>query len=380
MAVIATLTATGVIRLLPDFEARESVSMDETGRSGTLTITNAGWSQATNAVIAIKKNGNMTLTNPSCPEGTFVESSGPNVSFLRFERVSSQIRCEIDFAATNNFTRIDRITISSDGTSGWDLYPDPRPESEDNIQYLRNSIINVTQILYILYGVIAAFFAAYAIPLIFAIYNAKIIKRQVDLELEKREQEIISELVKLTQIATTNHDEKSNNKSDSVVKIGYNRQQLSRLIDEKHAELAEIRGEQMLHYLTYKPAKQFFRQWFLLQQRVSSIELAASSSMDSSVSADTLASLLLANRLTKRQMVIYCSLKAFHSGLLRGIVYENRIMTDLKEAELPTFGLWFTKVRLRLFASRNVRIMKQNTYVASLLTAHLRRLIEREYA
>ena len=197
--IIGTLTAIGFFNLGPDFQITEYPHKNVT--QSTLEIANSGWTQAVNPQITIVANASMTVSNSHCREGIFVPSNDSAIQLIKFDRFSTRLTCSIDFQRAES-TGIKEITISSDGTKGWQFYPQGPHVDEfgrNAIDYRANPWTFNDFLLFFFEFIFAVILLGVS-PLIYLAIRDYRRKEKIRLELSHTERDIVDELYRLQEI------------------------------------------------------------------------------------------------------------------------------------------------------------------------------------
>jgi len=106
----------------PDFEVTLETTTGSTMQHEKVIIRNIGLAQAKNANIAVESNDTLTSVGERCFEGNFTAISPANVFEVEFDRISTNIRCEISFESSID-RGIQNLVITADDMIGFEFYP-----------------------------------------------------------------------------------------------------------------------------------------------------------------------------------------------------------------------------------------------------------------
>ena len=108
--------------LAPDFLVTIRTYSEPQIQHENLTITNIGKAQAKNANIIVESSDTLTSVARRCFEGNFATIVAGSTITVEFDRISTNVRCQISFDSSND-QGIQRILITADNMDGFEYYP-----------------------------------------------------------------------------------------------------------------------------------------------------------------------------------------------------------------------------------------------------------------
>jgi len=108
--------------LAPDFLVTMRTYSEPPMQHEDLTITNIGKAQAKNANIIVESPDALTSVTSRCFEGNFTRVNAGSTFRVEFDRISTNVRCQISFDSSND-QGIQGIIITADNMDGFEYYP-----------------------------------------------------------------------------------------------------------------------------------------------------------------------------------------------------------------------------------------------------------------
>jgi hypothetical protein len=267
--------------LAPDFQVTLGTYSEPAKQHENLTITNIGKAQAKNANIVVESHDPLTLVGRRCFEGNFKTISPGNSFRVEFDRLSTNVHCQISFDSSAN-QGIQRVIITADNMAGFEYFPrgqDQRMQANTtavtNVNGTTSGSTEVTfttedKELKVVYCIILISFVVSLAALLLVFYirhrrkQRKIREKETERknELTEREKELRSELTHLRHLsALYSRNIKSSTDGNFVNALEVESfSQLQKQITSLETELEEIQSELGAPNL-HEPIGKFFSEW-----------------------------------------------------------------------------------------------------------------------
>jgi len=108
----------------PNFDVNLEPPTDLENKFVRLTVENNGQVQARNGAIYVMSKEPIQIKRTICPEGLTKLETANTLSEIRFQKMSINIECIVDFQSLSN-GRIYKIAITADGVPGFNYNVDP---------------------------------------------------------------------------------------------------------------------------------------------------------------------------------------------------------------------------------------------------------------
>jgi hypothetical protein len=285
------ITYLQVFFLVPDFKVTLVTTTGSTIQHEQLTITNVGRAQAKNANIVVESNDTLSSVGARCFEGNFTAVSAANTFELEFDRISTNVRCQISFDSSID-RGIQGVIIIADDMAGYEYYPPSQGQERQanaiaipNAEGTRSSSTEVTfttqeKELQVVYSAIIISFVVSLVVVLPVFYIYRHRKQQKIREQEtEREREMRRELTRLRELLVL-YSRNIKSATDSSISNDLAAESFSQLqnqVNSLETELEESQSKRAAPDLN-ENIGQFFSQWSLFEQQI--LTLAEKSNLD----------------------------------------------------------------------------------------------------